>query len=138
MIGNFKHASKSPIPEHIKRAVRERDRNICQLCRKKFDAVFLDYDHIHPYSLGGSNDVDNVQQLCPACGRLNKTSSKYCVDCGNRQEFYTPPTRRATSLTPRTSYKGSGFDAGDIFYYAKKIILLLIALFLILKGLGKI
>ncbi|HBB88192.1 MAG TPA: hypothetical protein DC047_11300 [Blastocatellia bacterium] len=85
------------VPKSVKRAVRERDRNICQICRKRFDAVFLDYDHIHPYSQGGSNDVDNIRLVCkkcnsvkrdqihcPQCGAYNKPIATYCQACGVR------------------------------------------------------
>jgi 5-methylcytosine-specific restriction endonuclease McrA len=27
----------------------------------------LEVDHIHPYSLGGTNEIDNLQPLCTQC-----------------------------------------------------------------------
>ena len=38
---------------------------------------YLEYDHISPYSCGGSNDVSNIQLLCRKCNR-SKSNSCYC------------------------------------------------------------
>ena len=38
----------------------------CEHCGSEIN---LQYDHVYPYSLGGSNDTDNFQILCSECNR---------------------------------------------------------------------
>ena len=50
------------IPSHIKLAVWKRDEGACTLCGSKSN---LHFDHILPYSKGGTSDsVENIQLLC--------------------------------------------------------------------------
>ena len=50
------------IPSHIKREVWKRDKGCCVLCGSKDN---LHFDHIIPYSKGGSSlVVENIQLLC--------------------------------------------------------------------------
>jgi hypothetical protein len=50
------------IPSHVKLAVWKRDGGACTLCGSKLD---LHFDHILPYSKGGTSEsVQNVQLLC--------------------------------------------------------------------------
>jgi 5-methylcytosine-specific restriction endonuclease McrA len=56
------------IPQPVKMAVVTRDGGKCRRCRSTQD---LQYDHIVPYSSGGSStDVNNIQLLCGKCSRL--------------------------------------------------------------------
>jgi 5-methylcytosine-specific restriction endonuclease McrA len=58
----------SSIPQPVKMAVVTRDGGKCRRCRSTQD---LQYDHIVPYSRGGSStDVNNIQLLCGKCSRL--------------------------------------------------------------------
>lgn len=52
--------------------VRERDGGVCAMCGTDED---IQVDHIHPASLGGTDDDDNLQLLCGFHNRLksNKT-----------------------------------------------------------------
>jgi 5-methylcytosine-specific restriction endonuclease McrA len=53
--------------------VATRDGGKCRQCGGAHD---LQYDHIVPYSLGGSStDVNNIQLLCGRCNRLK--SNRY-------------------------------------------------------------
>jgi len=47
-----------------RRTVFERDNYKCRNCRSTEN---LSVDHIEPWSLGGSNDLDNLQTLCLRC-----------------------------------------------------------------------
>ena len=59
------------IPQSIKDSVWRRDGGKCTTCGSK---EFLEFDHIIPFSLGGSNTYRNVQLLCKSCNR--KKSSR--------------------------------------------------------------
>jgi hypothetical protein len=44
-----------------------RDNHTCQSCGAKAPNTLLQVDHIFPRSLGGSNEMDNLQTLCIVC-----------------------------------------------------------------------
>ena len=54
------------IPKKVKREVFRRDQGRCVNCGSKIN---LEYDHIIPFSLGGSNTAKNIQLLCAECNR---------------------------------------------------------------------
>jgi hypothetical protein len=59
----------------IKKIVFSRDGGACQCCGS---SESLEYDHITPYSCGGSStDASNIQLLCMKCNR-SKSNSCYC------------------------------------------------------------
>jgi hypothetical protein len=61
------------IPQWVKIAVAHRDGGKCRRCGSAYE---LQYDHIVPYSGGGSStDVNNIQLLCGRCNRLK--SNRY-------------------------------------------------------------
>ena len=62
------------ISETTKKIVYSRDRGICQCCGS---SLSLEYDHIIPFSCGGSSVVSNIQLLCQKCNR-SKSNSCYC------------------------------------------------------------
>jgi hypothetical protein len=63
------------ISETIKKVVYSRDGGICQCCGS---SESLEYDHITPYSCGGSStNASNIQLLCMRCNR-SKSNSCYC------------------------------------------------------------
>ena len=43
---------------------------LCVQCFEPFDIKDLTIDHIMPVSLGGTNDISNLQPLCMPCNRL--------------------------------------------------------------------
>jgi hypothetical protein len=62
------------ISETTKKIVYNRDAGRCKCCGS---SVNLEYDHITPYSCGGSSEVSNIQLLCMACNR-SKSNSCFC------------------------------------------------------------
>jgi hypothetical protein len=62
------------ISETTKKIVYARDNGKCQCCGSYQN---LEYDHIIPYSCGGSNKASNIQLLCQKCNR-SKSNSCYC------------------------------------------------------------
>jgi hypothetical protein len=57
---------RSRIPEHIRIEVWRRDSGKCARCGSRKN---LEYDHIVPLSMGGSNTARNIELLCERCNR---------------------------------------------------------------------
>jgi len=60
---------RPPIPEEVKIAVWRRDNGRCVKCGSQEN---LEYDHIIPFSKGGSNTARNIQLLCEKCNRQKR------------------------------------------------------------------
>lgn len=58
-------------------------RGLCACCNCSISSGY-DIDHVNPLSLGGSNNPDNLQLLCPTCNRSksNKDPYKWANDRG--------------------------------------------------------
>ena len=57
------------IPLVVRREVWQRDKGFCLQCGSKKD---LEFDHIIPWSKGGSNSVNNIQILCKKCNSAKR------------------------------------------------------------------
>lgn len=55
---------REAIPRSVQREVWQRDSGVCVQCGTR---QLLCFDHIVPFSLGGSNTVRNLQLLCEPC-----------------------------------------------------------------------
>ena len=64
--GNDSSDRKRTIPSDVKEIVYVRDKGCCVTCGSKEN---IEYDHIIPFSKGGSNSVNNIQLLCLKCNR---------------------------------------------------------------------
>lgn len=63
--------SRQHIPDDVKVAVWRRDRGRCVRCGSQQD---LEYDHVIPHSMGGSDGERNLQLLCRSCNRAKGAS----------------------------------------------------------------
>ena len=61
------------ISQTTKKIVYTRDGGVCKCCGSNFN---LEYDHIIPYSCGGTSVVSNIQLLCQKC---NRSKSNSCI-----------------------------------------------------------
>jgi len=61
------HKKLPDITPQRKKAVKIRDKCICQICNEEFKEEELEIDHILPYGAGGSNEEYNLMALCIEC-----------------------------------------------------------------------
>ncbi len=57
----------------------------CAHCGKSFRKEDLDIDHILPKSLGGGNDIHNLQALCKHCNRSKGNKMNDSISDFNRR-----------------------------------------------------
>lgn len=62
----IENISREPIPEQVRFSVWRRDEGKCVQCGSN---KYLEFDHIIPFSKGGSNTERNLQLLCEKCNR---------------------------------------------------------------------
>jgi len=100
------------ISETTKKIVYARDGGKCQCCGS---SESLEYDHITPYSCGGSSDASNIQLLCQKCNR-SKSNGCYCkvhnkkvgVNCCEEQTIKTKSAEYRTKDASTTARQCSG------------------------------
>lgn len=63
--------ARSPIAEEVRIEVWRRDGGRCVKCGSQAN---LEFDHIIPVAMGGSNTARNLQLLCEACNRTKGAS----------------------------------------------------------------
>jgi hypothetical protein len=61
---NVRKSTRIPVDSDMRWAVFQRDGYACVHCGSRLD---LTIDHIHPVSLGGLTDPENLQTLCRDC-----------------------------------------------------------------------
>lgn len=59
-------ARRAPIPESVRHEVWRRDQGRCVDCGSREN---LEFDHIIPFSRGGSNTARNLELRCETCNR---------------------------------------------------------------------
>jgi len=91
------------ISETTKKVVFTRDGGVCQCCGS---SQSLEYDHITPFSCGGSSVVSNIQLLCLKCNR-SKSNSCYCK-VHNKRVGTNCCENKVTKELPTTSVQCTG------------------------------
>lgn len=57
------------IPRPTQFRVLKRENQICQVCSKSVKDEEIEFDHIIPWSKGGSSEESNIRLLCSGCNR---------------------------------------------------------------------
>jgi 5-methylcytosine-specific restriction endonuclease McrA len=68
-----KSNKREPLSQEVKMLVWKRDEGKCVECGSKRK---LEFDHIIPFSKGGSNTARNIQILCEKCNRSKSDNLK--------------------------------------------------------------
>jgi hypothetical protein len=100
------------IPKALRAAVIERAKGCCEYCRSqaRFATQSFAVDHIHPVSLGGQTQLENLALACPGCNAYKS----------NRSEATDPVTRQQVVLfNPRDQ----GWD--EHFGWSKDFLLII-------------
>ena len=73
------------------RRVLRRDNYICQMCHNPIPDDKINFDHIIPWSKGGSSDEENIRLLCESCNKSRGNSYEEQYLIAHAQEaFYDP------------------------------------------------
>jgi hypothetical protein len=67
--GEEKHLNIRAFSDTMKREAYERQKGICNNCKKHFEITAMEGDHIDPWHSGGKTNVANCQMLCKECNR---------------------------------------------------------------------
>lgn len=77
-VNNYvKKPKRKQYPKAVKKMLYNQAEGRCQLCGRKILLSEATYDHIIPLSVGGIDDVDNLQIACHIC---NYTKNSYLPD----------------------------------------------------------
>lgn len=78
---DLRNISRS-IPRSVQFRVLKRENQICSSCGNSVKDDLIEFDHIIPWSKGGSSDESNIRLLCKQCNRKrgNRFEDEYLVD----------------------------------------------------------
>lgn len=74
LTGNIRNLNLRQFDENIKRAIYEKQKGICAICKKHFEYNEMHADHKKAWSNGGKTIPDNCQMLCTKCN-LEKSAN---------------------------------------------------------------
>lgn len=101
--------------EHLRLEVLERDGYLCQIGRGRGSCTIdaTEVDHIIPKAAGGSDELENLQAVCPTCHRAKTDRDATNQRRGGRSENENPgrqDRRLSQSHTSTLETPGSGRD----------------------------
>lgn len=67
--GEERHLNIRAFSDNMKREAYERQKGICNNCKKHFEYEKMEGDHIDPWHSGGKTNAENCQMLCKECNR---------------------------------------------------------------------
>lgn len=75
---NYRHGRRENVSKTVRVRVFQRDNFKCVFCGRGAESTTIELDHIHPVTLGGTNDIENLQTLCADCnaGKRDNIISK--------------------------------------------------------------
>lgn len=73
----------------------------CPISGKLFDEAGYDIDHVLPLADGGSNDISNLQALCPSCHRVKTARENRDRDRRIAASAATSAAQTATIQSPQ-------------------------------------
>ena len=82
------------IPNSVKAKVLFRDRQVCQNCNSNIKDNEIHFDHVIPWSKGGSSDTSNIQLLCKDCNELKSNN----FERDNLVYSFNEQTRRKVAI----------------------------------------
>ena len=62
------------VPRAVMLKVVRRDNHVCQLCHTYVPDDQVEFDHVIPFSKGGTTTVENLRLLCRMCNRKKSNS----------------------------------------------------------------
>lgn len=80
----------------------------CLACKRKLKQV--EFDHVIPLGLGGTNALDNWAALCPACHHTKTAADLRQIAKAKRQRRYHETGRSRAPSTTGPMGKQRGFD----------------------------
>jgi len=69
--------------------VVKRDNGVCQICRKNIPENNYEFDHVIPWSKGGSSDENNIRLLCKRCNRKRQANYEDSLVSSITEHFKT-------------------------------------------------
>ena len=91
------------------RRVSRRDNYVCQICHNPIPDEKINFDHIIPWSKGGSSDESNIRLLCERCNKARGNSFEEQYLVAHVHEVYHDPALISTDMV---------FDLLELFLVA--------------------
>ena len=94
-----------------KTQIKKRQKYKCANCGMDISKLArIDYDHITPISMGGTNDLSNFQALCPNCHAEKTQMDRVKIARARRQQKKAASTKKKVKKKPTYTCKLSASD----------------------------
>lgn len=91
---NNKRVKRKQFPQVIRNSVCSRQNWTCRCCKELLGECII-IDHMLPLCFGGSNDISNLQALCPQCDKFKTGYLDYKVIKNIANDGLVTPTQVA-------------------------------------------